>query len=534
MAETPVVIFKRRGAPQSWTLEHYLDTDGYKGLRKAVTEMTPQEVIETVEASGLRGRGGAGIPDRTQVVAHPEGLAEAALRRRNGDEGEPGAFHDRELMETDPHALLEGMPIAVVRHRREARLHLLPRRVLLAHERLEAAIREAYEDGYLGDNIFGTDFSCESSSTAVPAAYICGEETALLESLEGYRGMPRPRPPFPAVEGLVRIPTVVNNTQTLMNARTDRAQRRRVVPQWGTEKSPGTAVVSVSGAVRNPRNFEVPMGTTVRECLELAGGVDDRGLKAFAPVARRRRCCLRGHLDAGDGLRVAGRRGFGARRDGDHRRSRRRCASCARSDAGWSFYEHESCGKCTPCREGTYWVEHVLERIEAGRGRPATSTCSTKINEQHGRLQVIVRAGGFRRRAGGVLASSASATSTSEHVRRRRVSLSRTASAVMTHDRANRSRSRSTARPIECQPGELLIEAAERAGIYIPCFCYHQRMDPVGACRMCLVDVESPPTRARRPQTSCTTVVADGMVVETQFTTERDPEGAGRRSSSSC
>src|SRR5918999_1849426 len=209
MPETPEVIFKRRGQPNGYTIEHYLDT---------------------------------------------------------------GGWHDREMMEVDPHALLEGLAIASYAIGGRKAFIYCRGEFVLAYERLERAIKDAHDRGFLGENLFDTDFSCDVVLHRGAGGYICGEETALLESLEGYRGMPRSRPPFPAVEGLYASPTVVNNTQTLMNAGPIVRNGADWFRQWGTEKSPGTAVVSVSGAVRNPRNIEVPMGTSVREGIEVAGG----------------------------------------------------------------------------------------------------------------------------------------------------------------------------------------------------------------------------------------------------------------------
>jgi NADH-quinone oxidoreductase subunit F len=367
MPETSEIIFRRRGHPESYTLDHYLATDGYEGLRKAVTEMTPQEVIDVVDASGLRGRGGAGFPTGRKWSFIPKDSPKERYVVANCDEGEPGAFHDREMMETDPHALIEGLAIASYAIGGSQAFIYCRGEFLLAHERLEAAIRDAREKGYLGEGIFGSKFSCDVVLHRGAGGYICGEETALLESLEGYRGMPRARPPFPAVEGLYASPTVVNNTQTLMNAGPIVRNGAEWFRQWGTEKSPGTAVVSISGAVRTPRNIEVPMGTTARECIELAGGVDDRGLKAFAPGGSSTPMLISEHLDVGmdyESLPAAGSV-LGATAIIVVPST----ACIVGTVERWMrFYEHESCGKCTPCREGTYWLGHVLHRIENGVG----------------------------------------------------------------------------------------------------------------------------------------------------------------------
>ena len=367
MPDEPNVIFRRRGHPQGYTLDHYLETDGYEGLRKAVTEMTPQEVIDVVDASGLRGRGGAGFPTGRKWSFIPKDSPKARYVVANCDEGEPGAYHDREMMETDPHALLEGLAIASYAIGGAKAFIYCRGEFVLAHERLERAIRDAYSRGFLGENIFDSDFSCDIVLHRGAGGYICGEETSLLESLEGYRGMPRARPPFPAIEGLYASPTVVNNTQTLMNAGPIIRNGVDWFRQWGSERSPGTAVVSVSGAVNAPRNIEVPMGTTVRECIELAGGIDERGMKAFCPGGSSTPMLIEEHLDTGmdyESLPAAGSV-LGATAIIVVPKT----ACIVRTVARWMrFYEHESCGKCTPCREGTYWLGEVLRRIERGEG----------------------------------------------------------------------------------------------------------------------------------------------------------------------
>jgi NADH-quinone oxidoreductase subunit F len=379
MAEETLVVLKRRELPNSWTLGPFVETGGYEALRKALTEMTPQEVIEVVQASGLRGRGGAGMGTGLKWSLIPKDSPKARYVVCNADEGEPGAFHDRELMEVDPHALIEGMAICAYAIGAKHCFIYCRGEFILSHDRLADAIREAYENNYLGEGILGTDFSCDMVLHRGAGAYICGEETALLESLEGYRGMPRPRPPFPVTEGLYASPTVVNNVQSLQAAGQVVLNGADWYRQWGTERSPGTLVCSVSGAVNNPRNVEVPLGTSVGDVLELAGGVDDRGLKAFAPGGWSTPMLPGDRLDAQmdyEGMVAAGSV-LGAS-----------SIIAVPNDMcivravwrGSRFYSHESCGKCTPCREGTYWVEHILERIEHGRGRPGDIDKLDQVN----------------------------------------------------------------------------------------------------------------------------------------------------------
>ena len=368
MPETPEVIFKRRHLPESWALRTFLDSGGYQALRKTVTEMSPQDVIDTVDASGLRGRGGAGFPTGRKWSFIPKDSPKPKYVVCNGDEGEPGAFHDREMMEVDPHSLLEGIAIACYAIGANTGYIYCRGEFRLAHTRVERAIREARDQGYLGERLFGSDFSCDIVLHRGAGGYICGEETALLESLEGYRGMPRSRPPFPAVEGLYASPTVVNNVQTLMAVGPILLNGPEWFRQWGTERSPGTAVVSVGGAVRRPNNFEVPMGTSVRELLELAGGVDERELKAFCPGGSSTPMLLEEHLDVGMDYESLVEVGSVLGATAIIVVPRTMCI--VRAVWRWMrFYEHESCGKCTPCREGTYWLYRVLGRIEHGQGR---------------------------------------------------------------------------------------------------------------------------------------------------------------------
>ena len=378
MDET-LVVLKRRELPESWTINAYLSSGGYDGLRKAVTEMTPEEVIKTVQDSGLRGRGGAGMGTGLKWSLIPKDSPKARYVVCNGDEGEPGAFHDRELMEVDPHALIEGMVICAYAIGAKHCFIYCRGEFILAHDRLESAIKEAYSRGFLGEHIFDTDFSCDMVLHRGAGAYICGEETALLESLEGYRGMPRPRPPFPVTEGLYASPTVVNNVQSLQAAAQVVLNGAEWYKQWGTERSPGTLVCSVSGAVNDPRNVEVPLGTSVADVLELCGGVDERGMKAFAPGGWSTPMLPANKTDATmdyEGMVAAGSV-LGAS-----------SIIVVPNDMcivravwrGSKFYSHESCGKCTPCREGTYWVEHILERIDTGRGRPGDVERLDRVN----------------------------------------------------------------------------------------------------------------------------------------------------------
>jgi NADH-quinone oxidoreductase subunit F len=378
--EQTIVVLKRRGLDNGHTLGPFVETGGYQALRKALTEMSPQDVIDVVEASGLRGRGGAGMGTGLKWKLIPKDSPKARYVVCNGDEGEPGAFHDRELMETDPHALIEGMVICAYAIGAKHCFIYCRGEFIEAHARLENAIREAYENNYLGDKILGTDFSCDMVLHRGAGAYICGEETALLESLEGYRGMPRPRPPFPVTEGLYASPTVVNNVQSLQAAGQVVLNGAEWYRQWGTERSPGTLVCSVSGGVNNPGNFEVPLATPVSDLLELAGGVTDRGIKAFAPGGWSTPMLPGDKTDATmdyEGMVAAGSvLGASSIIVVPQDMCIVRCVW-----RGSKFYSHESCGKCTPCREGTYWVEQILERIEAGHGEMSDIDRLKRVND---------------------------------------------------------------------------------------------------------------------------------------------------------
>ncbi len=363
------VITARFGGDGS--LDAYLESEGYEGLRKALA-MSPADVIETVKTAGLRGRGGAGFPTGVKWGFIPQDVRPSYIVC-NADEGEPGTFKDRELMEKDPHQLIEGMAIGAYAIGCTQMYIYVRGEFAYAARVLERATREAYEKGYLGRNIFGSDFDLDLIIHRGAGAYICGEETALLESLEGRRGQPRLRPPFPATHGLYGKPTVVNNVETF--ACVPHIMVRG--PEWfrglGTEKSPGTKMFCVSGDVVRPGNFEVPFSTTARDLIEgFAGGVKDgKKLKAFTPGGASSTPFfgpdkLDTHMDWESVAAAGSLLGTGAiivfAED----------ACMVRAALRYTrFYAHESCGKCTPCREGTYWLESTLRRLEDGGGREA-------------------------------------------------------------------------------------------------------------------------------------------------------------------
>jgi len=367
MPLTPVLT-KRWTLPDSWTLETYERTDGYAALRQALA-MSPDEIIQLVKDSGLRGRGGAGFPTGGKWGFIPQGDGKPHYVVVNADEGEPGTCKDAPLMMADPHSLIEGIVISSYAVRCNHAFIYLRGELVHAGRRLEAAIAEAYAKGYLGKDILGSGFELELTLHRGAGAYICGEETALLDSLEGYRGQPRLRPPFPAIAGLYAAPTVVNNVETIATVPFIVSGGARWFRSMGTEKSPGPKIFSVSGHVERPGQYEVPLGTTARELImDIAGGIrDGRGLKAWTPGGSSTPMLTDQHLDVGLDFEAVMEAGSLLGTAAIMVMDDTTCMvkTCLRLT---EFYAHESCGKCTPCREGTYWMVQILERLEHGEG----------------------------------------------------------------------------------------------------------------------------------------------------------------------
>jgi NADH-quinone oxidoreductase subunit F len=370
MSEELRILTAWWGEPETVWMTRYVQTGGYKGLRKALT-MTPEEVIEEVKASGLRGRGGAGFPTGVKWSFVPQDTGKPTYLVANFDESEPGTYKDRELVERDPHQFLEGVIIASYAVQCHTAFIYTRGEFLFPGRVLERAIGEAHDAGFLGKDILKSGYQLDVVLHKGAGAYICGEETALLSSLEGFRGQPRLRPPFPAVEGLYASPTAINNVETLCNVPHILVNGAKWFAGIGTEKSPGTKIFSVSGKVNVPGNFEAPMGTPARAVIEeMAGGVlDGKRLKAWTPGGSSTPFLTEEHLDVGldfESIAEAGSLlGTGALMVTDERDCMVR--ACQRL---LQFYAHESCGKCTPCREGTWWVTRMLTRIEEGHGRP--------------------------------------------------------------------------------------------------------------------------------------------------------------------
>ncbi|MBU6347320.1 MAG: NADH-quinone oxidoreductase subunit NuoF [Actinomycetales bacterium] len=354
----------------SHTIAGYMRHGGYSAFKKALTT-DPDAIISLVKDSGLRGRGGAGFPTGLKWSFVPQNDGKPHYLVINADESEPGACKDIPLMMANPHSLIEGIIISAFAIRANHAFIYLRGEVPHVFRRVNAAIREAYTAGYLGKNIMGSGFDLEVVLHAGAGAYICGEETALLDSLEGRRGQPRLKPPFPAVAGLYASPTCVNNVETIANIPYIFNGGVDWFRKFGTEKSPGFKLFAVSGHVNRPGIYEAPLGITMRELLEHAGGVrDGKSVKFWLPGGSSVPMLTPEHLDLPltyEDIAAAGSMlGTGTPMIFDN------TTSVVRAVTGWlAFYKHESCGKCTPCREGTYWISDVLHRLEEGQGTEA-------------------------------------------------------------------------------------------------------------------------------------------------------------------
>ncbi|MAX17118.1 MAG: NADH-quinone oxidoreductase subunit F [Nitrospina sp.] len=362
------ILFRNINMKDLHTMKVYEEQGGYQSLKKAF-DQKPEEILEAVKASGLRGRGGAGFPTGLKWSF----LAKDVFPRYlccNADESEPGTCKDRELLLKNPHLLIEGMILCSYACRIETGYIYMRGEFHDLSLIMDKAIEEAHAKGYLGKNIMGTGFDLEMHTHLGAGAYICGEESALLNSLEGGRGEPRMKPPFPAVEGLYAKPTVINNVETLCVVPYIVNEGSEKYASMGTEKSKGTKLVSVSGHVKRPGNYEVVLGTSTREIIyDLAGGIrDDNELKAFIPGGSSVPMLPADQVDVGydyEALAAAGTMlGSGALIVIDNK------ADIVETTLRLiSFYMHESCGKCTPCREGTRWLHQIVERILQHKGQ---------------------------------------------------------------------------------------------------------------------------------------------------------------------
>jgi NADH-quinone oxidoreductase subunit F len=353
--------------PDSFTMAAYRRSGGYQALPKALG-MDPDEVIQAVKDSGLRGRGGAGFPTGVKWGFIPQGDGKPHYLVVNADESEPGTCKDIPLMLATPQALVEGAVIAAYAIRANRAFIYVRGEVLHVLRRVQHAVAEAYAAGYLGENILGSGFNLDVTVHAGAGAYECGEETALLDSLEGLRGQPRLKPPFPAIAGLYACPTVVNNVESIASVPYIIQQGAAAFAALGTQRSKGFGIFSLTGHVTTPGQYEAPLGVTLRELLDLAGGVRaGHTLKFWTPGGSSTPIFTDEHLDVPldfEGVGAAGSMlGTRALQIFDD-------TTCVvRATLRWTeFYQHESCGKCTPCREGTYWMVRVLERLDRGQG----------------------------------------------------------------------------------------------------------------------------------------------------------------------
>jgi len=379
LGKSGVLVNFERGS-ESWPLSSYLSRGGYSTAKEALGgRYTPAQLLDEVKASGLRGRGGAGFPTGLKwsfLPKEPQGPITLVV---NADESEPGTFKDRVIMEENPHQLIEGSVLSCYAMGSATCYIYVRGEYVGCIKRLEAAVAEAYADGHLGKNIYGSGFDCDVTVHCGAGAYICGEETGLIESLEGKKGQPRIKPPFPAVYGVFGYPTIVNNVETIAAVvyiadqgagSSDDSTGYRA---WGTEKSAGSKMFSVSGPVKRPGVYEVPFGYPFRDLLEqeCGGMLDGVALKALivggssVPVVNAETalkinmdyesCEEHGTLLGSGGVIVIGE------------------GTCMVRSLMvlLHFYHHESCGQCTPCREGTGWIERICSRIENGQGTPA-------------------------------------------------------------------------------------------------------------------------------------------------------------------
>ena len=381
MGLTPVIT-EHWDKPDLYTLAGYERVGGYQSL-KAALKQDPDAIIQLVKDTGLRGRGGAGFPTGMKWGFVPQDGKPHYLVV-NADESEPGACKDIPIMMANPHALIEGAIITSYAIRANHAFIYVRGEVPNAIRKVANAIEQARAAGYIGKNVLGSGFDIEVVVHAGAGAYICGEETALLDSLEGRRGQPRLKPPFPAVAGLYSGPTVINNVETITNIPYIVERGAAWFRQFGTEKSPGFKVYAVSGHVKRPGIYEAPLGITMRELLDYAGGMrDGHELKFWLPGGSSVPMLTADHLDTPltyeDMASVGTMLGTGTPMVFDD------TVSVVKAITRWlEFYKHESCGKCTPCREGTYWITGVLEKFEHGKGEAAEVDQLTELCAQIG------------------------------------------------------------------------------------------------------------------------------------------------------
>ena len=355
---------------RTWRLADYVKRGGYEALRKVLSGMTPEQVVDEVKKSSLRGRGGAGFPSGLKWTFMPKNYQGDKYIVCNSDEGEPGTFKDRDILRYNPHALIEGMIIGAYAMGATRGYNYIHGEIWATYLRCEEALQEARDAGFLGKNILGSNFSFELFNHHGYGAYICGEETALLESLEGKKGQPRYKPPFPATYGLYGKPTTINNTETFASVPWIIRNGGEAFLELGKPNNGGTKIFSVSGHVTRPGNYEVPLGTPFATLLEMAGGMrDGRKIKAVIPGGSSMpvlpgEIMMQTDMDYDAIAKAGSMLGSGAVIVMDETV----CMVRALERLSY-FYHEESCGQCTPCREGTGWLYRIVHRIEHGTGR---------------------------------------------------------------------------------------------------------------------------------------------------------------------
>jgi NADH-quinone oxidoreductase subunit F len=367
-------LYRHRDIPEIKTFEVYQQNGGFESLKKVVTTLQPQQLIDEVKASGLRGRGGAGFPTGVKWSFLPNTIWPHYVVC-NADESEPGTFKDREIMENNPFQFLEGVAIACYGVQANEGYIYLRGEFQEIQILLDQCLIEMEKAGFLGENLFGTKYSLRLKTHLGAGAYICGEETALLESIEGKRGQPRLRPPFPAVVGLYGKPTVINNVETLTNLPQIMEKGAGWYKSLGTEKSPGVKLFSLSGNINKPGNYELPLGTTFRELIYTHGGglPDGRKIRAIMPAGASS-SIIRVDEMTFDKVMDTPMDYENVQSVGSLLGSASIIIIDDTHSMDWlinktvHFFKHESCGKCTPCRDGTYWMQHLTERIHDGRG----------------------------------------------------------------------------------------------------------------------------------------------------------------------
>jgi NADH-quinone oxidoreductase subunit F len=366
----PRFVTANMDVPGIDTIDVYQQRGGYEGLRKAVSQFQPEELVDEVKKSGLRGRGGAGFPTGQKWSFLPKESARPRYLCVNSDESEPGTFKDRMIMERDPHRLVEGVIIASFATKVHHAFIYIRGELALAYRQVARAVREAYEAGFIGENILGSGFDLEITVHRGAGAYICGEESALLESLEGKRGYPRLKPPFPATVGLYGGPTVINNCETIATLPAILAYGAATYAAYGTERSKGTRIFCLSGHVERPGNYELPLGTPLRTLIEEYGGGVWKGrqLKAIVPGGSSTPYLLPDKINIPLDFESVAAAGSMLGSGGVIVLDDQACIVGATLRMT-EFYRDESCGKCTPGREGTYWMVELLERLEHGHGK---------------------------------------------------------------------------------------------------------------------------------------------------------------------